>query len=158
MQTLTPSRVTYVAVSATLYFFTGDIFGIAYRELHTEQGPYIMPTTTPIQFDPTAWHATMDRLLSYHPQRMYLTHYGMVENVEQLAAALLARIDHYVEVAEHYANDTNRHEQIKDAIREIALNELQQMNCPLPTPACKGIIEVDMELNTQGLGIWLDRR
>jgi len=139
-------------------FFTGDIFGIAYRELDTQLGPYIMPTTTPIQFDPTAWHATMDRLLSYQPQRMYLTHYGMVENVEQLAEALLARIDQYVEVAEQYANDTNRHEKIKDSIRDIALTELEQMDCPLPIPACKEILEIDMELNTKGLELWLDRR
>src|ERR1700755_3136076 len=38
-------------------WFTGDTFGIAYPELATPNGPYILPTTTPTQFDPEALHA-----------------------------------------------------------------------------------------------------
>lgn len=32
--------------------FTGDTFGLAYPRLHTHRGPFIFPTTTPVQFDP----------------------------------------------------------------------------------------------------------
>src|SRR5687768_12634612 len=32
--------------------FTGDTFGLSYREFDTARGAWIMPTTTPTQFDP----------------------------------------------------------------------------------------------------------
>src|SRR3546814_12079415 len=30
-------------------FFTGDTFGLSYREFDTAAGPFVMPTTTPVQ-------------------------------------------------------------------------------------------------------------
>ena len=34
--------------------FTGDTFGLSYREMDTAQGAFGVPTTTPTQFDPDA--------------------------------------------------------------------------------------------------------
>ena len=34
--------------------FSGDTFGISYREFDTAAGPFVFPTTTPVQFDPEA--------------------------------------------------------------------------------------------------------
>jgi glyoxylase-like metal-dependent hydrolase (beta-lactamase superfamily II) len=42
-------------------FFTGDTFGIAYPELDCDGHSFIFPPTTPVQFDPPAWHASIDR-------------------------------------------------------------------------------------------------
>ncbi|MGI9303292.1 MAG: MBL fold metallo-hydrolase, partial [Gammaproteobacteria bacterium] len=66
-------------------FFTGDTFGISYRELDGADGAFIIPTTPPTQFDPQAWCQSLDRLMSYEPRRMYLTHFGMVTGVPRLA-------------------------------------------------------------------------
>ena len=50
--------------------FTGDTFGLSYRELDLKQGDqvkqFVFPTTTPVQFDPEAMHASIDRLLSFN--------------------------------------------------------------------------------------------
>jgi hypothetical protein len=35
-------------------FFTGDTFGLSYREFDTDQGAFILPTSTPVQFEPEA--------------------------------------------------------------------------------------------------------
>ena len=35
-------------------WFTGDTYGIAYRELHCGGRPFLIPTTTPVQFEPEA--------------------------------------------------------------------------------------------------------
>ena len=138
-------------------FFTGDTFGLAYRELSSEQGAYVMPTTTPVQFDPDAWLDTLERYLSYQPERMYLTHYGMVEGVEKLASNLSEGIRRYVEIAKKYATSEKRHDLIKAAITELALTQLRAADCPVPGPACKGLLEMDLDLNASGLGIWLDQ-
>ena len=79
--------------------FTGDTFGLSYREFDSARGPFILPTTSPVQFDPPALHASIDRLLALRPTAMYLTHYGRVEDVERLASDLHAQIDAMVALA-----------------------------------------------------------
>ena len=58
--------------------FTGDTFGLSYREFDTARGPWIMPTTTPTQFDPAQLKASIVRLMQFRPRRLYLTHYSEV--------------------------------------------------------------------------------
>lgn len=139
-------------------FFTGDTFGIAYRELRSAQGRLLMPTTSPVQFDPNAWEQSLDRYLSYKPDRMYLTHYGMVEGVEALAGELRQGIAHYVRIAQQYADAEQRYELIKTAITELTMAKLKAINCPLPVPACRGMLEMDIDLNVQGLEVWLEQQ
>ena len=55
-------------------FFTGDTFGLSYREFDTDKGAFIVPTSTPVQFEPDALHASIDRMLCFEPQQMFLTH------------------------------------------------------------------------------------
>ena len=66
-------------------WFSGDTFGISYRELDTQAGPFIFPTTTPIQFDPPALISSIDRMMEKSPCNMYLTHFGRVQEAERLA-------------------------------------------------------------------------
>jgi len=139
-------------------FFTGDTFGLSYREFDGPDGPWLFPTTTPVQFDPQAWDKTLDRYLSFSPQRMYLTHYGVVDNVPQLAEGLRKGIRQYVQIAESMANAPRRHLMIKEALMRQALHELADRDCDLPELRCRMLLEVDMELNAQGLGIWLDKQ
>ena len=71
--------------------YAGDNFGISYHDLDTAAGPFMLPTTTPVQFEPDAMHRTIDRLLSYRPQRILQTHFGPVADIERLGADLHAR-------------------------------------------------------------------
>lgn len=139
-------------------FFTGDTFGLSYREFDNNAGPWILPTTTPVQFEPEAWEQTLERYLSFKPARMYLTHYGMIENVAQRAADLRRGLREYVGIAESLANAPRRHAQIKEALMRLALHELADRDCELPELRCRGLLETDMELSAQGLGVWLDKR
>ncbi|NTV11396.1 MAG: MBL fold metallo-hydrolase, partial [Zoogloea sp.] len=74
--------------AASRSFFTGDTFGLSYRELDVDGRPSIIPTSTPVQFDPAAMHASIDRMLAESPVAMYLTHFSRVEDVPRLAADL----------------------------------------------------------------------
>lgn len=79
--------------------FSGDMFGLSYREHDVAGRPFIFPTTTPTQFDPLAMHASIARLLSFHPEAIYLTHYSCVGDVEKLGADLQRRLDDIVNIA-----------------------------------------------------------
>jgi glyoxylase-like metal-dependent hydrolase (beta-lactamase superfamily II) len=138
-------------------FFTGDTFGMSYRELDSSRGAFIMPISTPVQFEPDAWFATLERYLTFAPRRMFLTHYSMVEDVPRLAADLRAALQRYVAVALEFAARSDRLACIGAALMDDALRGLAESGCPLPAGASRGLLKFDMELNAQGLCVWLDK-
>src|SRR4030095_9135979 len=56
-------------------WFTGDTLALASPALTTRQGPHAVPPTAPVQFDPQALHASVERLLAANPRLIYMTHY-----------------------------------------------------------------------------------
>lgn len=138
-------------------WFTGDTFGISYREFDTQNGPFIFPTTTPIDFDPDAMHASIDKLMAREPECVYLTHYGRVDHPEQLAPNLHRRVDALAAIAKSHANDPQREAKIYQAMQDWLLDELAEHGVTLPVDQQKALLELDLDLNTQGLIVWLER-
>jgi len=138
-------------------WFTGDTFGLSYRELDTEQGAYIFPTSTPVQFDPPALHASIDRMLSHDPACMYLTHYSRVAEVPRLGALLKGQIDQMVALAEQVRHAPDRHEALKRGMLEIFAGRLQVHGTQLTQAQIGDLLALDLELNAQGIAVWLDR-
>ncbi len=138
-------------------FFTGDTFGLSYREFDTERGPYILPTTSPVQFEPEALHASIDRMLSFDPTQMFLTHFGRVTDVPRCAADLHTQIDRMVEIACAHAQEADRHERIKDALGALYVGRAMAHGCALSSAEVRELLAMDIELNAQGLEIWVDK-
>lgn len=140
-------------------FFTGDTFGLSYRELDTEQGAFIMATTTPVQFDPQGWQHTLDRFAERQPQQMFLTHFSRVQQVEALTAQLREDINAHCEIAKRHADaGADRHAQLLQALAEHELERVARHGCKLPPAQVHQLLAMDLELNAQGLGVWLDRQ
>ena len=139
--------------------FTGDMFGLSYREFDVDGRQFILPTTSPTQFDPVEMHASIDRLMSFSPTAMYLTHYAQVHDVATQAAALRQRLDRHVAIAEAHANaGAGRHAAIKQGITDALLADLRTHGCSLPEADIIDVLATDLELNAQGLAYWLDHR
>lgn len=135
--------------------FTGDCFGISYRELDTPAGPFIFPTTTPVQFDPEAAHETIRRLLSYRPEQVFLTHFSGVPEPEALAPQLHRDLDEYVKIAEARRDDENPQASIRAALRDWTFARLDEHGFE-PDPELRDeILRMDLALNAQGLAVWL---
>jgi hydroxyacylglutathione hydrolase len=140
-------------------FFTGDTFGLSYRELDVEGRAFIMPTTTPTQFDPQAMQASIDRMLAYQPRSMFLTHYGRVTEVERLGADLHRLLDTMVAVAcAARGEGAARHAEILSGLEQIVREESARQHWALSEEAALELLQLDMELSAQGLGVWLDSR
>jgi glyoxylase-like metal-dependent hydrolase (beta-lactamase superfamily II) len=137
--------------------FTGDTFGLSYRELDIDGRQFVFPTTTPSQFDPESMRQSMARLLDLSPPAMYLTHYGQLYDVAQRGLDLRRRLDALVELAlaERAAGDA-RHGRIKNAMTKYLLSEIRDYGCSLPEKTLLSIWETDLELNSQGLVHWLE--
>jgi glyoxylase-like metal-dependent hydrolase (beta-lactamase superfamily II) len=137
-------------------WFTGDTFGIAYPDLTTPNGPYMLPTTTPTQFEPEELRASIARLLERRPKWMYLTHYGALAEPEVQAIALLRQIDAMVVAARAHSADPDRHAQLKAAFQSLYLAEQRRLQTTVPEDRQRALIAGDIELNAQGLEAWLD--
>jgi glyoxylase-like metal-dependent hydrolase (beta-lactamase superfamily II) len=141
-------------------FFTGDTFGLSYREFDTPQGVWLLPTTTPTQFDPAALRASIERMLARQPQRMYLTHYGCIGNVAALGRELLDQLEAVVALGERTRQQalgpTERHAALTAGLTTLYLQRLQRLGSTLPREQVIGLLAMDIELNAQGMAGWLD--
>ncbi len=138
-------------------FFTGDTFGLSYREFDTARGAWIMPTTTPVQFQPEALRRSIARMLAFSPQQILLTHYGSVGDVPRLAGLLLTQLDEMVALARSLAEAPDRHEALKRGLEAIHLKSLRAHGVTLADERIRELLALDFELNAQGIAIWLDR-
>jgi glyoxylase-like metal-dependent hydrolase (beta-lactamase superfamily II) len=137
--------------------FTGDVFGLSYRDFDTANGPFILPTTSPVQFDPTALHASIERLVALKPDAMYLTHYGRVEQVEKLAADLHVQIDAMVGLARAAHGAADRHAVLVESLTDFYTARAKEHGWHRGRDALRELLGMDIELNAQGLEVWLDR-
>jgi glyoxylase-like metal-dependent hydrolase (beta-lactamase superfamily II) len=137
-------------------WFTGDTFGSSYRELDTERGAWMIPTTVPTQLDPPALRASVKRLLSFQPACMYVTHFGRLTEVPRAADRVLAMLDAMVALALRLQEAPERHAALKRELSALYAASLAEHGVA-DVPAKMALLEMDIELNAQGIGVWLDR-
>jgi glyoxylase-like metal-dependent hydrolase (beta-lactamase superfamily II) len=139
-------------------WFTGDTFGLSYREFDTALGAWLMPTTTPVQFEPDALRRSVQRLLARRPECLYLTHYGRVTEAQRLATLLLDQLDEMVALATALPDDGDRHDSMARGFGAIYLRHLREHGCTLGAERIDELLALDLELNAQGMAVWLNRR
>lgn len=141
-------------------WFTGDAFGLSYRETDAGTRAFIVPATTPVQFEPAAMHATIERLMLREPVCMYLTHYSRVTDLSRLAADLHRLIDAFVEIAEATAQvaEDMQLALIRAALEALFRREAAEQGWGLQGNEGVAVLAADLELNAQGLQVWLKNR
>lgn len=137
-------------------WFTGDTFGLSYRHHDTAAGALILPTTTPVQFEPPALRASIERMLERQPRWMYLTHFGRVGDVARLARSLLQQVDAMVAIGDAHRDAPDRDARLRDALTAYCRDLLAAHGVADVETAIE-LLELDIRLNAQGLGIWLDK-
>lgn len=135
--------------------FTGDSFGISYRELDTDKGEFIFPTTTPPHFEPTEAHKAVDRIMAQEPDRLYLTHYSRVNDVERLANDMHECLDGFVAIARRRQDRDDRREAMEQDLFEFLYGRLAAHGYDQGREAAQAFLKHDMVLNSQGLDAWL---
>ncbi|MCL2831161.1 MAG: MBL fold metallo-hydrolase [Betaproteobacteria bacterium] len=140
--------------------FTGDIFGISRRELDTDGRQFVFPTTSPTQFEPDAMHASINLICSFSPKAVYQTHFSELREVPAQAEHLHRMIDAHVTIArrETSLGPAERHERIRANLAHLLLDEAERFGCKLGPAQVLSVWETDIELNAQGLRVWIDNQ
>jgi glyoxylase-like metal-dependent hydrolase (beta-lactamase superfamily II) len=138
-------------------WFTGDTFGMAFPDFRVDGRSFIIPTTTPVQFDPEAMHASIDRLLAASPRAMYLTHFGRVTDVAHCGAQLKSMLDATVQAALARRGAPDRQAALAAALLALYMAGARANGVTLPDAQLAHLFDDDAQLNAAGLGVWLDR-
>jgi glyoxylase-like metal-dependent hydrolase (beta-lactamase superfamily II) len=147
----------YIRDTKTNSFFTGDTFGISYRDFDTSIGAYIFVTSSPSQFSPDELGTTMRRLLATKPPAVYLTHYAQVRDVARHGETLLRQTDQYAEIGlRHQGAGSERAALIRNDLTRLMLRDLHTHGVTLSERQCLEVLDLDLKLNSDGLVCWLD--
>jgi glyoxylase-like metal-dependent hydrolase (beta-lactamase superfamily II) len=139
--------------------FAGDTFGISYRELDVDGREFIFPTCSPVQFDPPAAHVSLDRIAGLQPESAFLTHFSRVRDIPRLAADMHRLLTAYETLAlTAPADDAGACQPyLREGMREILVNAALAHGCRLRGEQLLDVLALDIELNAQGIAVWLDR-
>lgn len=138
--------------------FTGDTLGISYREFHTTQWHYAVPSSSPVQYDPVALRESVAKVLALRPEFVYVTHYGAVAHVEAQADMVVRQSDAMAELARRLHGAPDFETRLREGLRAIYLAEARARQVGLPDGEIGALLAPDLELNAQGLKIWLGSR
>lgn len=139
------------------HVFAGDTFGLSYRELDDGGRRFIFPTSSPTQFDPAAEHRSLDLITDLRPPAIYLTHYGQVRDIARLADDMHRLVDAHEQLGRAGGDaGSERHARLKAGITEMIRGEARRYGWPLAEERVLEIFAGDIELNAQGLAIWVD--
>jgi len=134
--------------------FTGDTLGIAYRALRSNSEVFVMPTTTPVQFDPDALHQSIDRVMSFSPTTLYLTHYSAITPTPAMIANLHEQIDDYVMLTQQAAESDDFEKNLGTSIQEYLVRRCENHLPDLERSLIEEWVSLDANLNAQGLAFW----
>jgi len=139
------------------HIFSGDTFGLSYRELDRDDRQFVFPTTTPVQFDPDALHRSVDLLMSYRPRAIYVTHFGRIGDLPRLAADLHRLIDAHAALGLRERDaGPERGERLRQGVEAILFEESARQGWRLERERLREVFATDIELNAQGISAWLD--
>ena len=129
-------------------WFTGDMFGVSYPWLRFAGGDFLLPSTTPTQFDPVAYCDSLQLLKDYKPRCMYLTHYGELDYSADKAHLLQRQVEAYCDLATSHCDDP---ETLQQALADYSVALLRECGVEAPESQLREWLAFDIQLNAQGL-------
>ena len=147
-----------VVDAANELIFSGDTFGLSYRDFDVDGRAFIIPTTTPVHFDPEALCRSVDRLMSYRPRSIFLTHYAEVTELERLAREMKERVVAVADLGLRYRDAHDRADKLRHGMFAMMSTWLDAHGYPRDEAKRHWLLDDDIELNCQGIEVWLDRK
>ena len=130
--------------------FTGDTFGICYERMKSMPRG-LLPTTPPVQFDPPALRQSVARIMSFEPDRLYLTHYGELVDPGAQFESFNQWIDQYVSLCRQFdAASPDYETDLEQALLQLVMATLGDGH----DAELQQLLRNDISLNAHGLAHW----
>ncbi len=147
--------------SKTKGIFTGDSFGIGLSDPETYETQFLISSTAPPDFDASELERTVRRILSLHPDYVFLPHYGIHKNPQQGSNYLLRSLS-AMEILIQTALDKNISDEelmnwLYPRLIETVREQVQWCGVKDVDFAMKWLGD-NLEVNTMGLMVAVQRK
>ncbi len=140
--------------------FTGDTLGLVYPRLQ-RAGLFTLASTSPTDFEPDEARKSIARIVALDATTAYLTHFGAVRDIRQIAAQLGRCIDEsetWLDLAARSdAPVAELEARLREQIRAAIERQADEVGLTLDA-ADWDALAVDVDLNAQGIAFAADRR
>jgi hypothetical protein len=97
--------------------------------------------------------------MSFDPRRMYLTHFGEIPANQALSTRLRESIDRLAATARNVQDlGEARPVELRTRVDALLLREAREHGVTLADDRIRELLAVDINLNSQGLEVWLARQ
>jgi glyoxylase-like metal-dependent hydrolase (beta-lactamase superfamily II) len=111
--------------------FVGDTLGI-----RRAPSTYVLPPTPPPDIDLTAWSRSVDHILGWNPDTIFITHFGPFDDARVHADELIERLHHWATRARALLRQTNlTDDQRRDTFVDEVLLDLRRQMPPTDADA-----------------------
>jgi len=141
----------------TKTMFTGDTFGISYRDLDHQDDVYILPSTSPVQFDPEALIKSINRIMEFKPERICLTHFSAIKPSKKVVNKLIESVHFVSDLAIKHADKNDAESIIYNNMMDYFLKGLNEIGFQ-DNDVARDRLSLDVQINTQGLIYWQKNR
>lgn len=127
--------------SASRIAFVGDVGGCRTAAMSS-----VMPPTPPPDIDLEAWRDSVDRILAWQPETLFLTHFGPYGAPAHHLTTMLDRLDALADVARQLLHDPDLAEPVRETrfqenarrlLRaDITEDELRRLELAVPLDMC----------------------
>ena len=142
---------------STKSMFTGDTFGVSYRDLDCGGEIYILPSTSPVQFDPEVLVQSINRIMEFKPERVCLTHFSAIKPTQKIVNELTESINFVSDLAIKYAGKNDAESIIYRKMMNYFLKGLNEIGVS-DNNFVEERLSLDVKINTQGLIYWHKNR
>lgn len=140
---------------ATRGVFSGDVFGVCYPGMNKNEKSVLLATTTPTEFNPNLAFESIDKIVSTSCDKIYLTHFGIWEDVS-LGASMLKENLEFLNSAMRKAMKME-----PEKIYSFLRDEIQKyFDSKIGTSLKKdekSFLKLDLDLNAQGAAYYVKK-
>jgi glyoxylase-like metal-dependent hydrolase (beta-lactamase superfamily II) len=133
--------------------FSGDAFGLAYPALQ-KRGLFIFPSTTPTDFDPAEARLSIQKILTSGARRVFLTHFGEVDELEDAAGQLMEHLDFSEGLLHQLVKSTLADDELvnfcENKLREYFAGVLEEKGLAGDSEVWE-LLKLDLDLNAAGI-------
>jgi glyoxylase-like metal-dependent hydrolase (beta-lactamase superfamily II) len=144
--------------SETNAIFTGDSFGISYPNMKESDNPFLIPSTTPTDFDALEAKISVQKILDTKADFAYLTHFDKWTNMQDGAEQLIEGIEKMEMIIQKLVSMNLDSEQQKvfteKQISEFYKNKLNSKNI---SNQVLDFLREDIMINAMGINFTANR-
>ncbi len=140
--------------------FTGDTFGLVYPALQ-KRGRFAFPSTSPSNFEPVEAKKSVDRVMGLGAKVACPTHFGEIRDLDEIATQLHAWLDRAEGWLDAAVKSTDSVAALTSSLAgawRAAIAKESDARALAFDEAAFGFLELDIDLNAQGIAVVADMR